>query len=337
MIEEAESLTENPECTTPSHSGQDVLSSIMAAVRLETGCIGRNVIRAPWGIDFDSAALASFVGVDSKRFAIFHTVSRGSACTTVEGQPTITLGPGDVVVYPNATRHTLSDRIGRPAIPMRNLLEVAQMNMSPADAFGSSDGAETAMICGYFTYDRDGAHPLFSELPEVIHIRREDHRSGWLTQTLEFMATESAAMSPGTAAVLESLTRVLFIEVIRHVVRSADASSGWLRALGDRSIARALTAIHANADGDWSVASLAGIANMSRSVFARRFTELVGEPPLQYLTRWRIQRATRDLTLGVHSMTEIATRAGYGSEAAFSRAFKRWTGTSPGAYRRSAA
>jgi transcriptional regulator GlxA family with amidase domain len=183
----------------------------------------------------------------------------------------------------------------------------------------------------------DGAHhPLLPVLPKVIALRaRDGHAAAWLAPTLSFLAAEAGTELPGARTVVSRLADILFIQVVRaHLGSAPEQVSGWLGALRDPQIGSALGCMHEDPAHPWTVEALAQRVAMSRSTFAARFAEIVGEPPLHYLTRWRMQKARSLLREGRVPLSEVAARVGYDSEAAFSKAFKRAVGEAPGAYRR---
>jgi AraC-like DNA-binding protein len=157
----------------------------------------------------------------------------------------------------------------------------------------------------------------------------------WLETSLQFMASEMASGQPGAETVVSRLADILFVQAVRaHLAQGRAGATGWLRAIVDPRIGPALSLIHQRPEEPWTVEALASRVAMSRSAFAARFTALVEEPPLTYLTRWRMHRATRLLRTSPANVGEIAARVGYEAEAAFNKAFKRWIGVPPGAYRR---
>jgi AraC-like DNA-binding protein len=196
------------------------------------------------------------------------------------------------------------------------------------------NGATTVMLCGSFRLDHQRHLPLLHSLPGLIHIPAAQGRlSANLTNIVALIAAESGSGRPGSTAVLRRLTEILFIHIIRAWVEQLPPESrGWLRALRDPSIGRALGLIHQSPGQPWRVNKLAGAVGLSRSVFSARFTELVGEPPMQYVTRWRMHHATRLLVSG-QTIPVIASGLGYDSEISFRKAFKREIGMPPGRFR----
>ena len=179
---------------------------------------------------------------------------------------------------------------------------------------------------------------LFDSLPPVVHVKGDAGTTvRWLEANLQFVASEMASGEPGFETIVSRLADILVVQAVRaHVAQTGGGCKGWLRALIDPQIGRALSLIHEKPEDDWTVESLASKVGMSRSAFAARFAQLVEEPPLTYLTRWRMQKASRLLETSPAGVAEVAKRVGYDAEAAFSKAFKRWIGVAPGAYRRRA-
>ena len=179
---------------------------------------------------------------------------------------------------------------------------------------------------------------LIAELPDVIRVDAwDDGEAGAFGAVLRLLAREAETIEPGGEAVMTRLADVLVIQILRHWLRSADTATGWLTALRDPHVGHAIGRMHARPDDEWTLVKLARVANMSRSAFAERFTTLVGEPPMRYLARWRLDQARAHLARTNDPIAAISTRVGYTSEAAFSRAFKRYHGVTPGAVRRAAA
>jgi len=197
-------------------------------------------------------------------------------------------------------------------------------------------GALTTLVGGHFRMEAGHGNPLLKSLPPIIHVRGDRGTPvQWLESTLQFISSEMASGQPGAETVVSRLADILFVQAVRaYVAEQGDRAGGWLRALVDAQIGAALSLIHQHPEQGWTVESLASRVAMSRSAFAARFTELVEEPPLTYLTRWRMTKASHLLRSGTATMSEIAGQVGYDADAAFSKAFKRWIGTAPGAFRR---
>jgi AraC-like DNA-binding protein len=201
-------------------------------------------------------------------------------------------------------------------------------------AAGSSGPVEARVICGFFGCDDRPFNPLLDALPRVLHVPGAEAGDSWLATLFVTAARESRHCEPGSENVLARVSELLFVEVVRrHLRKLPDAQTGWLAGLRDPIVGRALAAIHGAPADDWSVDSLARRAGASRSVLAERFTAVVGQPPMQYLTRWRMQLASRRLRDG-GTIADAASAIGYDSESAFSRTFKKVVGQSPAAWRR---
>jgi AraC-like DNA-binding protein len=198
-------------------------------------------------------------------------------------------------------------------------------------------GAKTRLICGFLACDDTLTNPVLSALPRMFKIdMRNDARSAWLESSLRLAAVEAAELRVGSAIVLGRLSELLFVEAVRRCVDSLPADrKGWLAGVSDRFVGRSLALMHAQPAHGWTVDELARKAGLSRSALAQRFTQLLGQPPMQYLARWRLQIAAQALRDGAQSLTAIAERVGYESEAAFNRAFKREFGLPPASWRRS--
>ena len=304
----------------------DVLTDVLETLRARGACYARLEANAPFGVALPSGPNAAF-----------HLVLEGNCVLQVEGQSDLELSGGDLVAIPHGLAHTLVDHA---ATPTRRLVDLMGKGRKPGPAslqIGGR-GARTTLVCGKIEFEDPVGHPLLAALPRVIMLRGGSNALvEWLDPTLRFIASEAGSTRPGAQTVVSRLADVLFIQIVRGHLASVDPeASGWLGALGDPQIGAALGRIHENPGSAWTVQSLAASAGMSRSAFATRFNRLVGEPPLHYLTRWRMQKAQRLLRDGRASLADVAASIGYDSEAAFSKAFKRAVGAAPGTYRRRA-
>jgi AraC-like DNA-binding protein len=304
----------------------DVLTDVLETIRVSSVCYGRVELGAPWGLQVRAGDAASF-----------HVVLRGNCWLEVEGMEPVALTSGDLFALPHGHAHVLRDSPNTPPMPLGELIE------KTPQALGSTlrvegAGPSSTLVCGCFHFEDRKNNPILSVLPPLVLIRGEDGRAvQWLEPTLQFMACEAASGRPGAKTVISRLADVLFIQIVRAFLASTPENQrGWLRALTEPQIGTALSLIHQNPNHAWTVANLASKVGMSRSTFAGRFVEFVGEPPLHYVTRWRMQKAAALLREGSATLADIADRVGYESEAAFSKAFKRWVGTAPGAYRKAA-
>lgn len=304
----------------------DGLSQFLGAVRVEGSLFSRAEMRAPWGVQTRGAAVG-----------IFHVVVQGGGFIEVDGLDGADgFRAGDLLVMPHGHGHVLRDL---PGSPYRHLLEWP--SETGADGLpcvlAGADGPTTSLLCGTFSLDPEARDLLLPLLPPLIHVRGGGSTASWLDSTLRLMAEELSAIRPGGAALVARLADLLFVHVLRSWIEQAPAgTSGWLTALADPRLARALGHIHGDPGRTWSVDDLAREAGMSRSAFFSAFSEQVGETPAAYLLRWRMALARARLRRGTDGIAAVAEAVGYGSEAAFSRAFKRHVGESPSAWRRRA-
>ncbi len=310
----------------------DTLSAVLGAVRLSGGMFFRVELRAPYAVTALGVEdiIASYAP-GALHLMPFHLVTRGEIWFDVLGGEPVQLRTGDVVVLPHGAVHTLTDTPGRSAVPVGSL-QHAIAGMPPTLRWGGN-GPPSAALCGFFHCDGRIFNPLIDALPEVVVVRHDADRSDWLTLTLERTFTETLEHRPGGAALVERLTELLFIDVIQRYVEE-HAVGGWLGALDDPVVGRALALLHASPDRRWSTAELANAVGASRSMLNQRFTEVVRMPPMRYLAAWRMEMAAQQLIESRESIAAIASAVGYESEAAFNRAFRRHAGEPPAAWRR---
>ena len=301
-----------------STTRSDVLSQVAEAFRLRGSCGGVFALSPPWVFAIPASDHASLM-----------VVTRGRAWFDLAGHDSrpIELSPGDVVAMPHGHGCTLRDD------PRTPIAEHAPEGCTRGDSPRPGE-AQTEMVGLCCELAGGRTNPFFRVLPPLIYCRGSDGRvARWLDPTVRMLATESSGTSPGRNTILNRLAEVAFIQLIRSWIEDrAPGEGGWLRALADPQIAVALDAIHAQPGASWTVASLADRAGMSRSAFASRFKSLVGETPLEYLTRWRMQRAA-DLLAADVPVKQAVVSSGYTSEAAFRIAFRKWAGVAPGLYR----
>jgi AraC-like DNA-binding protein len=302
----------------------DALSQVLADVRFSDTLFCRSELGSPWGFR-----------VQGRDAASFHLVERGTCVLEVEGLAgPVPLSAGDLVLLPHGDAHTVKDSLGSHAVVLDELVRVHGIDERRTLRAGGG-GPSTVLLCGGFFFHDRATLPLLDALPRVIHVPSSPATAAWLKLTHELIAGEMAAGRSGANAVVDRLSGLLFIEAIRSYFDGAgDDSRRWAAALRDPSIGAALTAIHRKLAEPWTVESLAVEASMSRSAFATRFSVLLGESPLRYVTRCRMNAALRLLSTGALSVAEIAERVGYDSDVAFGRAFRRHVGMAPSAWRR---
>jgi len=306
----------------------DLLSETLRELRLESVTYRVLALRAPWRLRFDGGLR----GV--------HIVVRGSCTLRLDGGDARSVEEGDLLVLPRADSHTLTSPGGEHA---RELSSLALARQTPgprlqAGGAGNAGGAgeESVIVCGAF-FLGEVDHPAMSSLPSCIQVPAHGGQATeWLRGLSAALVAEADEGGPGSEIVMARLSDALVTRALRHHLQTAD-EPGWLRGLRDPAMARALTALHADLAGPWSVASLARTADMSRAAFAARFQRTMGQAPMAYVTQVRIRTAMALLRSDRATVATVASRVGYGSEAALSAAFLRHTRTTPGAYRRAAA
>jgi len=295
----------------------DCLSELLRGLRLRGSVYYRKEFPSPWG--FRSPA---------GPFAPFHLNVRGS-CWFQSGEgPPRRLDPGDMVIFPTGAAHWLADRNQPPS---------SDSSDPDSDRAATSDEA-TTLVCGHFEFDRGPDHPLRAALPPVMRLAAGGRRgSAWLEPVLWSLVETAGDDSAGAAALADRLAEAVFIEAVRRAVEQGESSTGLAAALRDPRLSSALAVMHAEPGRPWSLEELARRSGMSRASFAQKFRATVGTPPMSYLNAQRLRTASERLVESDDSVAEIARRSGFGSDAAFVRAFKRYAGSSPGAWRRSRA
>lgn len=299
----------------------DAVSDVLALVRMRGERIYANEYSAPWSFSF------------RRPLAHFHIVERGAAWIRIDGMSPTRLAGGDLAILPLGTNHALSSRIDLEPVP----IDKAMARAPRAGAVYQLGGGEdtTHVVCGQFSFDGVLAKKLLKVLPPLVHISARSGRPReWLMLTSHFLAEETRNPKPGSAIVVARLLDLLFVQALREWGAENPNNLGWMSGLGDDKIGRALSAIHDAPAHEWTVESLASAAGMSRSGFAARFAEIVGQTPLKYLSNWRLNLAADHLRVGAAKISRIAETIGYGSEAALNRAFKARFGVTPAEYRR---
>jgi len=262
---------------------------------------------------------------------ILHVVTSGRCVLEVEAMPHRFIQPGDLTLVVHGRGHVVASA---PGLAASKLFEIPRDQVSERyeTLRLGGDGERTTMICGLFQFDDPAAQQLVRLLPEVITVDTwVTPQAEWIQSTLRMIAAEAKEMNPGGETVITRLADILVVHAIRYwITHSASTQIGWLGALHDRQIGSVISKIHRYPDRRWTLESLAAEASMSRSAFAARFTELVGESAMHYVTRWQMNAARSRLVESDQTVAEIAHSFGYESEAAFNRAFKRHVGVSPG-------
>jgi AraC-like DNA-binding protein len=317
----------------------DVLSDVLAAVRLKGA------------IFFDSEAGAPFVGETpatgiigprilpgAEHVIMFHLMMSGTcwaALGTGEREP-VRLHAGDVIVFPHGDANVLSSTRGERGTPNMSMYRAPAGETLPYNIRHQLESPDrTRFICGFLGCDLRPFNPLLSALPDMILDRNEDKR-GWVADLFTVALEEGNRRRAGTETVLSKLSELMFVEVVRrHIETLPEQSRGWLSGLRDHHVGEALQLMHGRPTHAWTLDALARDVGLSRTTFADRFVHFVGMPPMQYLARWRMQLAARQLETPGMNISQVAANVGYESEAAFNRAFKKLIGTTPGSWRKS--
>jgi AraC-like DNA-binding protein len=308
----------------------DLLSDVLRVVRLTGAFFYRVEASAPWSVSAAPATqLAPRILPDSEHLIPYHIVTSGSCWGGLEGEKQTLLEAGDVIVFPHGDAHFMSSAEGRRVTP-------DVLGTSPARYPGTvvlGDGSpETTLVCGFLGCDTQPFNPLLSALPRHLHVR--GGVGGWLSEFPRQVVAETQGGGAGAETLLTRMAELMFVDVVRrHLETLPPERAGWLAGLRDPIVGAALACLHAKPSQEWTLPKLAHEAGASRTVLAERFTTLVGIPPMQYLTQWRLQLAANLLASSSEKVSAIGEQVGYESEAAFSRAFKRVTGRSPSEFR----
>lgn len=299
----------------------DALSTILEATRLRSVVYSKFPLSAPWGLDV----------VKDENSQFWRLVSGSCTVGSPDGR-VIELAEGDLVFVPHGSAHWIADRSTSLRMPSPEFVKVRRAGIQVFN----SGGAVTTLIAGHFEFDYQPLHPFLKDLPPIIHIKQYvTENQLLLKQVTQIMLEELNNERPGSSVMLKCLSEIMFINIIRTYLEQAVPNNGFLSALNDTRISKALKLIQDSPQNDWTLESLASEIGMSRSVFFNQFKKLVHETPLSYLTNWRIRQSQKLLMTDNSNISQIAAKVGYQSEAAFNRMFKSKTGQTPAVYRRS--
>jgi AraC-like DNA-binding protein len=315
----------------------DTLSEVLRAVRLNGAVFFAIDASSPWVAEAPAAREVGHHLLPGAEHVIeYHVVTHGACWGGIVGEPPVRLEAGDVIAFPQGDAHIMSSapgmRGGLQAEAYRTVRDNRRLPVRVDIGEGGSDPAR--LICGFLGCDARPFNPLLATLPRMLHVR-PDAAGGLLGRLVELALFESETPRAGGECVLSRVSELLFVEVVRRYLSTLPPDSvSWLAGVRDENIGRVLGKLHNRPTHDWTLDELAREVGMSRSALAERFGGFVGVPPMQYLAQWRMQLASSMLSGTTLSLAEIAERVGYGSEAALSRAYKRWVGVSPGEWRR---
>ncbi|MFK7915348.1 MAG: AraC family transcriptional regulator [Pseudomonadales bacterium] len=315
----AETRVSTPQTQTQLPPSEDPLAEPLRLMKL-TGvlhCLAE--FTAPWGL-----AIPRIPGCMA-----IHIVNAGAFYLDIAGQPSLYVGAGSVVMIPHGTEHVLRSAQGVEATPLTDVPVQLITDRYERMTLGGGGERTSVSYCGV-RYDPIAAQRLLRALPLVIHVDTQTQENEWLLQTSRFISKEAEATRPGSEAIVTRLADIVVVQTIRAWFSNADGQHGWLAALRDRQIGKALATLHREPSREWSVEALASAIGMSRSALSARFSKLVGQSVMQYLTEWRMQLAREELVETGQPVAALMEKYGYQSEAAFSRAFKRVFGVAPG-------
>jgi AraC-like DNA-binding protein len=303
----------------------DAISEVFSTLRIRSDLYFRARLSGPFAVR---------VPKESRQIR-FHLVLQGSCWVNAEGAPPALLLEGDIALVPNGASQVLSVEAGADPVPLEAL--IAGGAIEDGVLVAGAGAVRAVLLCGFCQFDEDMDHPVVANLPSLIHLRVSDlGAEPWVAATLKLLGLEANLDAQGTTAILGRLIEIVVIQATRRLQpKSGGEGNGFVSALSDPSLSRALLAIHRTPGKAWRVSDLARLAGMSRARFADRFMETVGVPPIEYLTRWRLMRARAMLSETNLSIEDIAERCGYASVPSFSRRFKTRFDIGPGAFRRS--
>jgi AraC-like DNA-binding protein len=317
----------------------DALSDLLRTVRLTGATFFSVVANEPWVAEQPSREMVlPKILPGAGHLISYHVVTEGRCYAyLIDGEP-IAVEAGEVVVFTKGDPHVMASRPGMRADPVAAdaLDGVAASQLPFFVNYGGNGPTATKLVCGFLACDDQPFNPLLENLPPVIKASgARDGEAGWLGQFIRLAMAEAADKRAGGESVLAKLSELMFIEVVRRYLEALPPEqAGWLAGLREPFVGKALSLLHGSPARNWTIEELAREVGLSRSVLAERFAELVGMPPMQYLAKWRMQIASGHLARGNTNIAAIAAEIGYGSEAAFSRAFKKVVGLPPSAWRR---
>ena len=301
----------------------DALSTVLEATRLRSVVYSKFPLAAPWGLDV----------VKDENSQFWRLVSGSCTVGSPDGS-VIEMAEGDLVFVPHGSAHWIADKATSLRMPSPEFVKTRRAGIPVFNGGGEI----TTLIAGHFEFDYQPLHPFLKDLPPIIHIRQYvTENQLLLRQVTQLMLEELNNERPGSRVMLKNLSEIMFVNIIRAYLdmQQSGPGCGFLSALNDPRISKALKLMQDSPQNNWTLESLASEIGMSRSVFFNQFKKLVHETPLSYLTNWRIRHAQRLLTTDNSNIAEIAANVGYQSEAAFNRIFKSKTGQTPAVYRRS--
>jgi AraC-like DNA-binding protein len=313
----------------------DVLSEVLRVIKLEGAVFYNAEFSAPWSFRSPpSRVVAPYLAPAAGHVIMYHLLIDGRGYARLEDGERVPLHAGDIVIFPHGDPHIMEN--GQRIKPVDNGKELEQIFSQGLKLSRMGGGGEiTKFVCGYMACEPRLAQVFLSGLPPVFKVNiRNDPAGRWLENSIRFSVSEADASSAGSDAVLAKLSEALFVETLRrYIALLPEKQTGWLAGARDSEIGKVLALMHRHPARPWTIASLANDVGISRSVLAERFRHYLGEPPMSYLTRWRLQLGEQMLLSTSYSVAQIASEVGYESEPAFNRAFKREFGLPPARFR----
>jgi AraC-like DNA-binding protein len=313
----------------------DVLSEVLRVVQMQGAMFYHGEFSSPWSfLSPPSSNYAPYLSNGTAHIIIYHLVTEGRASARIEDGERIRLEAGDLVVFPHGDAHIVEN--GPASSPVDLSTELARVFSEGLKlARLGGHGEMTRFICGYFACEPHLSHVFLNGLPRVFKVKIRGSDSGkWLENSIRYSVDQADASRPGGEAVIAKLSEVLFVETLReYIAHLPAAQTGWLAGARDPEVGKALALMHRSPARAWTIATLANEVGLSRSVLAERFRHFLNDPPMSYLTRWRLQLGAQMLDSTSYSVAQIAAEVGYESEAAFNRAFKREFGMPPARFR----
>lgn len=325
----------------------DPLSDVLRSVRLRGAIFYYVSFRDEWVAETPASPdLADALMPGAEHVLAYHLIARGSGWAAADREPPVRLAGGDIIMFPRGDRHVISSAPGMRAKQDDSDWRLTTRNDPKPIAVAYHDGvlrpgapspaeeASTVVVCGFVACDLRPFNPLIEALPRLLHVP-SGGVGAWVAPVLDQAVSESRISRAGSAAVLERVSEMVFVDAARRYLESMpEGGTGWLAALRDRHVGKAIALLHERPAEAWSIDELGKRVGLSRSALHERFAELVGQPPMQYLANWRMQRGASLLRETNATVATIALEVGYDSEAAFARAFKRLVGLPPAAWRR---
>jgi AraC-like DNA-binding protein len=314
----------------------DVLSEVLKAVRLEGALFFNGEFSEPWCLASPrSAAVAPYLSPGAKHLIIYHFLTEGRAYARLPDGRREELTAGDIVMLPHGDSHVLGN--GSPEQPVDSMKAFAKNLAEGLKVVQFGGGGEvTRFVCGFLACEPRLSEVFLAGLPPIMKVNVVDGPSGqWLANSIRFSIGEVSGSNAGSGLVLAKLSEVLFVETLRRYINALPPDQiGWLAGARDPVIGQALVLLHKEPAHAWTISNLAKRVGLSRTVLAERFRHFLGEPPMAYLARWRLKLGAELLRSTEQSVTEVAATVGYGSAAAFNRAFKREFDCPPAQFRR---